>query len=838
MCVSVTSSRQSFAQAPARAQVDPPEVVERVDAEYPITELAAKHEATVVLTVTVGVDGTVQGADVTASAGSAFDDAALAAVKQWRFSPAVRAGVPVASRIRVPFRFELPRAPEPGSVSPAEEVPSVPPAGAIAPSRVPTSRPAPAPAEVTVVGERERRTETRSSSDFRVTRDVLSAAPRSEGAEVLRTAPGLYIGRGEGASVAHSYMLRGFDAEHGQDIEFKVGGLPINQPSHLHGQGYADLGFLIGECVRELNVSEGVYDPRQGDFAVAGSIDVELGVEPEERGIELRSGYGSFDSFRQLVLYAPEDAERETFGAVQYTRTDGFGENRAGQAGSGMFQFRSAAGTFRYRALGILHASRANLAGVLRADDVESGRVCFHCVYPLPTAKAQNAAASRALVGLFAESRGQNGENGELGVWFDRSHFRVQANFTGFVERSRTLARVAGRGDLIEQLNQSDSVGVTSRYRTAPYHPSHWAHGTVEVGADGRLDGVEQSQNLIHGEVRSQTWDQRVDASVQGVDLGVWGDLDWHFFRYFHTRLGFRADILAYQVNDRLGNFVPDTRPDDAYIVGFRRSAMGVAAGPRASVEVRPFAWLSVMSAYGEGYRSPQARVLADGEDAPFTKVRSADVGARFDWGDALKLSVGGYYTTLSDDVAFEAEEGRLERIGKTRRLGAVMHLVSRPVEWLVESLSVTVVDATLLEPPPASAEEPVPPFEEGQNLPFVPPVVVRADLGANRALTDRLPLHTLRGRAGAGFSFLSPRPLPYGDFAAPVALLDASIGIEWGPLDVGFELYNLFDAEYAALEYNFASDWTPGSARSRTPVRHVAAGAPRSWMVNLGVTL
>jgi outer membrane receptor protein involved in Fe transport len=329
-----------------------------------------------------------------------------------------------------------------------------------------------------------------------------------------------------------------------------------------------------------------------------------------------------------------------------------------------------------------------------------------------------------------------------------------------------------------------------------------------------------------------------VNASIEGLDLGVWGDLDWHFFRNFRARLGFRADVLAYQVNDRLGNFVPDTRPEDAYIVGFRRSAMGIAAGPRASVELRPLPWLSLLSAYGEGYRSPQARVLADGEEAPFTKVRSADVGARFDWGDSLKLSVGGYYTTLSDDVAFEAEEGRLERIGKTRRVGAVVHLVSRPVDWLVESLSVTLVDATLLEPPPASAEEPVPPFEEGQSLPFVPPVVLRADLGANRVLVAGLPGDPLRGRAGAGFSFLSPRPLPYGDFAAPVALLDASIGLAWGPLDLGFELYNALGARYAALEYSFASDWSPGSARSRVPVRHIAAGAPRSWMINLGVTL
>jgi hypothetical protein len=91
--------------------------------------------------------------------------------------------------------------------------------------------------------------------------------------------PGVYVSRPEGDAVAHEIYLRGFNAAHGQDIEFTVGGVPINQLSHLHGQGYADLNFILPEVVRSIRVTEGVYDPHQGDFAVAGSIDFDLGVE-------------------------------------------------------------------------------------------------------------------------------------------------------------------------------------------------------------------------------------------------------------------------------------------------------------------------------------------------------------------------------------------------------------------------------------------------------------------------------------------------------------------------------------------------------------------------------
>src|SRR5690606_21903088 len=140
-------------------------------------------------------------------------------------------------------------------------------------------------------------------------------------------------------------------------------------------------------------------------------------------------------------------------------------------------------------------------------------------------------------------------------------------------------------------------------------------------------------------------------------------------------------------------------------------------AGPRVSLEVRPIEPLALMLAYGEGYRSPQARQLADGERAPFTKVRSGDLGFRLDLGRELEVVGTAFYTHLSDDVAFEPEEGRLEAVGPTTRMGGVLTVSARPLPWLLAGLSVTYVHATLDEPPLATAEDPTPPFEPGSLL-------------------------------------------------------------------------------------------------------------------------
>lgn len=794
-------------------------------AVYPQTLLATRREAQLELLVTVLPDGSVGGAEVATSGGEEFDAAALTAVRQWSFEPAKRGDQTITSRVRVPFRFEVP---------PAEPAPP-----AVAEPESATPQPTAAAIDIVVRGARELRTEQRSVSDFRLDREVLAAAPHQDGSDLLRSAPGLYLGRAEGPAVAQHYMLRGFDAEHGQDIEFRVGGLPINMPSHIHGQGYSDLGFLIADTVRELHIHEGVHDPRQGDFAVAGSLELSLGVEERGRGVRLRSSYGAFDTLRQLVLWAPRDAPEETLGAFQYVRTSGFGENRAGQSGSGVFQHRFGEGNLTYRAIGIVHAARADLAGVVRHDDVRSGRTCFYCVYRYPSARAQNALANRLLAGLFADHESEDGANGQLGLWLGYDNFRLQENFTGFLQESRVLERVGGRGDLIEQRNRTFSAGLTGRYRTARFEPASWAQGTIEVGADGRLDVIAQAQNLLDAAVRKQTWDRRADANLSAMDLGVWGDLDWRFTRYAKLRAGLRASLLSYDIEDTLGNFAPLIRPQTAYLPGFRRSASGLAWGPRSSLDLRPLSWLSIHAAYGEGYRSPQARLLEDGEDAPFAKVRSADFGVRLAWGDTLRVTLGGYYTHLSDDIAFDASEGRLERIGASRRLGAVVHALTRPVDWVMGSLSVTFVDATLLEPPPPTPEEPQPAFVAGQNLPFVPPVVIRADLGARHNLVNDWGGKPLVARAGLGFSFLSPRPLPYGDYADPVGLLDLSAALSWGPLALSCEVFNLLDARYAAVEYSFPSDWDPtDGVRPRTPVRHFAAGAPLSFLISLEATL
>lgn len=824
------------AEAP---RLTPPRVRASVPPVYPVSHLAHNEHPTVVLKVTILPDGSVADVMVEHTAGPDFDQAAIDAVRQWSFEPARRGDQPIASRIGIAVHFDLP---ELGAL----DVASVQAASAPVPHRhhegdphaddEPSEHrlgdpggPFGALAEV----EGRDRSEQRGNSDFRLDRALLEAAPHADAAELLKGAPGLVVARIEGEAVGHRLMLRGFDADHGQDIELSVDGVPVNQPSHIHGQGYADLSFIVPETVRSLRVIEGVYDPAQGDFAVAGSAEYQLGVE--RRGIQLASSYGAFQSFRELALWAPEGESPETFAAFSARKTAGFGQNRQALAGTAVAQGLLKHGRMRLLLHGSAHASRAHTANVLRRDDIDAGKVDFYDVYPLPTAQAQHASGVRAQLSGKLRYRGARGESGELTLYALFHDFRMLANYTGFTERSRENPEWLGRGDLIEQQNEMRTLGLRARYKGARFTAREDLFGTLELGLSARVDQISQAQNLLDAP-ENTTWDRRIDAALTAADVGAYLDLDLTLSRFVHVKGGARVDVLAYRVGDALQNRAPSFRRED-YIPGYRRSAAGLAAGPRVVLELLPWSTLVLSAAYGEGYRSPQALLLDEGEPAPFTKVRSTDLGLRYELGRVLSLRASGFYTHLQEDVVFEPAEGRVEAVGPSVRRGAVLYAEARPLAWLRGAASLTYVEATLEEPPPRTDEDPSPPFERGQALAYVPPWVVRVDASAERPLLA-LEGAALDGKLGLGLTHWSKRPLPYGEFTAPVTLLDATVGLRWRSLSLECALLNLLDSRYSALELSAASSWDPGAVPSRLPMRHVIAGAPRTWLLTLGVRL
>src|SRR3984957_8266737 len=185
------------------------------------------------------------------------------------------------------------------------------------------------------------------ASQMTVTGQDLNALPVARPGEILEVVPGLAVVMHGDGGKANQYYLRGYNLDHGTDLAIFVDDMPINLPTHAHGQGYADLNWLMPETVGSLNIRKGPYFADVGDFATAGSLFLNLRDSADKNIISATAG--SFDYQRYftmgsaklgggLLLYAgetnlydgpwatPDDMKKFT-GLLRYsqgTATDGF----------------------------------------------------------------------------------------------------------------------------------------------------------------------------------------------------------------------------------------------------------------------------------------------------------------------------------------------------------------------------------------------------------------------------------------------------------------------------------------------------------------------------------
>src|SRR5438128_6461001 len=160
-----------------------------------------------------------------------------------------------------------------------------------------------------------------ASSEVLIPGRDFELLPQGRVADVLRLIPGLVGSQHQGGGKAEQYLLRGLDADHGTDVAFFVDGLPVNLRSHAHGQGYADLHFLIPETVKLVEGFKGPYFVELGDFATAGAVRF-VTKDFVEENIAQAAG-GSFNTQRYLTLLSPTRDAVKSLIAVELYHNDG-----------------------------------------------------------------------------------------------------------------------------------------------------------------------------------------------------------------------------------------------------------------------------------------------------------------------------------------------------------------------------------------------------------------------------------------------------------------------------------------------------------------------------------
>lgn len=837
-----TAFSLSFGGHPALAQdVVPPVAIERVDAVSPPEAEALKAPVTTSVDVVVGPEGKVEEAVVQESAGEPFDAAAVAAAKRWRFHPALRDGLPVRSRIRVSFAFApaahpaaaanpLPpaEAPSPTSALASPAGPPTSPSATAQPAE-PNSAPSPS-STVTVHGTLS--PQNHGASDFRITVGALRLVPRSNAADYLKLAPGILLTNEGGDGHAEQVFLRGFDAREGQDVEFSVDGVPINDSGNVHGNGYADTHFIIPELILGLRVTEGPFSPSQGNYAVAGSADYELGLET--RGTTFKATYGSWSTRRLLLLWGPPDDSRRTFAGAEVYRTDGYGQNRASERASAMGQYEIplAAGA-SLRVGGQAYATHFQSAGVMRQDDWQDGRKGFFDTED----NLQGGDASRFSLYATYDKTGKTSAF-EQNLFLVRRGMRLREDFTGFLLDTQNILDTLHdqRGDLIDMSYSGWMLGGRGLGRLSG------TLGGLSQSLDvGYLARVDLTNSTLYRDTVPGNIPYRLETDLDSTltDVGLFADASLRPFKWLTFRGGARLDAFSFDVLNNCaaqGDFdnPSKSRPPTneschdqmqfgAHREPVQRSSTGaVKVMPRVTATIGPVQHFHFSLSYGEGVRSIDPSYIAQDLDTPFASVQAYEGGVVYarELG-ALSLTARSIFfaTTVDHDLIFSQTAGRNVLANGTTRVGWA-GAVRAVGTFFDESANLTLVRPT---------------FDDTHlQIPYVPTAVLREDLAVFQDLPLRMAGSALRGSLGIGYTYVGRRALPYNQTSDIVSVVDLNAALSWRGWELSAVATNLLDARYRLGEYNYASDFHSSPEPTLVPSRHFAAGAPRGVFVSL----
>ncbi|GKS57104.1 TonB-dependent receptor [Nitrospira sp.] len=520
--------------------------------------------------------------------------------------------------------------------------------GGLSASRVQAHDPDTAEVEVEVpeVSVEASRPIAASSQQFIPDKEYL-LQPQGRPAQVLRLIPGfITVEHSGGAGKADQYFLRGFDADHGTDVAFFTDGMPINLRSHAHGQGYADLNFIIPETIEGLDVAKGAYHAEFGDFATAGAVNFKTRQFVNE-GVVQAAG-GQFDTQRYLFMVSPTVDKVRTLvaGEAYYTNGPFISDNRyfrGNLLGKATFNPtpRSELGV-----TGTFNSSKWNGSGEIPLRAVTDGTIDrFGSIDPSEGGRTLRS-TGRLNYHYDDTSGGQFFANA-YGQYYE---FDLYTNFTFFLNDPVN-------GDGFQQTDHRTLYGGDVGYRQSGLFLG--APTAVTTGVQVRVDDIHAR---LGPQVRRTILGTTVDSDILEASYAPYVKAEWQPFEWMRIVGGLRGEFFTFDVQNRCMECAEQP-------AGRTTSA---AALPKASLILGPWASTEFFLNYGDGFHSNDARVAVSGAGVPIARARTYEAGIRSrPWGtEGVELIATVWALDLQQELVFVGDEGTTEVRGPSRRRG------------------------------------------------------------------------------------------------------------------------------------------------------------------------
>jgi outer membrane receptor protein involved in Fe transport len=650
--------------------------------------------------------------------------------------------------------------------------------------------------EVEVIGNYETGIgSSEAASEGSITSRRVETRPITRPGEVLEFIPGVITSQHSGEGKANQYFLRGYNLDHGTDIAISVAGVPINLPTHAHGQGYADLNFLIPELVQRVDFRKGPYYAEEGDFSTAGAVHIEYANSLPKELVSATTG--SFGYERALFANSPRLGDGHLLYAVEAVGYDGPWVNPDNyHRFNGVMRYSQGGRENGFAVTGFAYDSKWNSTDQVARRAIDEGLISrFGSLDPTDGGETSRYNLS------FQGRRTEGSMQYLVDAYAFHYSLNLWNNFTYFLDDPVN-------GDQFEQVDRRNVVGFNPRMILS--HKLGNADAALQFGMQARRDDIGKVA-LFSTRAREVLSTTR-DDSVKETTVGFYAEDFVRWNNWFRSTVGLRIDLYQFKVNSIIAANSGD-RSDHL-------------TSPKLSLVFGPWAKTEYFLNAGDGFHSNDARgatitidpkTLGPADQVtPLVRTRGAEVGVRSEAIPRLQSSVAFWALKQASELIFSGDAGTTEPSRPSLRKGVEWTNHYRPRDWLLFDLDLSLSRARFTDFDPV-----------GDRIPGAIEKV--ASFGA-----------TVDEFAGWSFTwqtrYFGPRPLIEDNSvrSRSTILTDLRAGYRLEKnLRLSMDVLNLFDRNASNIDYFYTSR-LPGEPLSGVNDIHFHPTEPRMFRLTL----
>ena len=510
---------------------------------------------------------------------------------------------------------------------------------------------------------------TNAASAGTIGHELLQHRPALRPGEVLEFVPGVIVTQHSGDGKANQYFLRGFNLDHGTDFATRLGGMPLNLPSHGHGQGYTDLNFLIPELVERIDYRKGPYFAAVGNFAAAGSSDIRYLSRLSAPFGQLTLGG---DGYRRGVAgLSTEVAPGVTaLGAVELARADGPWDVPQGlRKHNGVFMLSGGTRDAGWHVAAMGYQARWTATDQVPQRLIDAGSLDgrpfgrFSSLDPTTGGSTERTSLSGEW------HRSQASGRTSVSAYAVRYGLDLNSNFTYALDRP-------AQGDQFKQTDQRTILGLDAEHRLE--HDLGRLPFSTSFGVQLRHDRI---RNGLYDSVARQIAGTVREDRIRETMAGLWIQSAVEFSPTWRAVAGLRADHLASRV-DAISLPANGGRARDSQLSP--KLAVIWTATPRTELFFNTGRGLHSNDARGQVARvDPRTGDPVDAVPGLVPQV-GHELGLRTQAIPGLQLSVSLWSLRSASELVYIGDAGNTEASAGSRRRGIEISNRWQATPWLL----------------------------------------------------------------------------------------------------------------------------------------------------------